>query len=80
MKKLKQLTMRFGKMIFGFVLIAIGIFFAKYSGLGLSPWDLMNDGVANALNITLGQASIVVGIAFLVLTLSCMSAWVTVQC
>jgi len=58
--------MRFGKMIFGFILIAIGIFFAKYSGLGLSPWDVMNDGVANALNITLGQSSILVGIAFLV--------------
>lgn len=58
--------MRFGKMIFGFVLIAIGIFFAKLSGLGLSPWDLMNDGVANALHITLGQASILVGIAFLI--------------
>lgn len=62
---MKSLIIRFVKLFFGFFLLAVGIAFSFNAGLGLSPWDVLNHGVSKVLPITMGQASIVIGLIIL---------------
>lgn len=52
----------------GFLLCAIGVVMALNSNLGLSPWDVFHQGLTNVINITIGQAGIVVGIVIVIIT------------
>ena len=49
----------------GLVLIAVAIVSLLESGLGLAPWDVFHLGVAEHSPLTIGTASIVVGLAVL---------------
>ena len=46
----------------GFFLAALGIVFMIKANLGLSPWDVLHQGITKVMPITMGQANIVVGI------------------
>lgn len=50
------------KLMLGFFLAALGIVFMINANLGLSPWDVLHQGITNVIPITIGQANIVVGI------------------
>ncbi len=63
----KSLTIRLVKVFFGLFILALGIVLAYQSNLGLSPWDVLHDGVTNYLPITIGQATIIVGVAILLI-------------
>jgi uncharacterized membrane protein YczE len=52
----------------GFFLCACGTVMALNSKLGLSPWDVFHQGLTNVINITMGQASIMVGVAVVIIT------------
>lgn len=52
----------------GFLLCAIGVVMALNSKLGLSPWDVFHQGLTNVINITIGQAGIVVGVVIVIIT------------
>ena len=59
------LALRAPSLFLGLVLIAIAIVSLLESGLGLAPWDVFHLGVAEHSPLTIGTASIVVGLAVL---------------
>lgn len=53
---------RFIRLILGLALYAIGITFTIQANIGLAPWDVFHQGLANTLHTTIGLASIVVAV------------------
>jgi len=60
-------AVRIPSLFVGLVLIAIGIVLLLRSGLGLSPWDVLHQGLARHSPLTIGTASVVVGLTVLVI-------------
>jgi uncharacterized membrane protein YczE len=58
---------RWAKLLAGLAFIGIGVAFTKQANLGLGPWDVLNDGLAQLTGIELGTASIIVGALVLLL-------------
>ncbi len=58
---------RWAKLLTGLACIGIGIAFTKQANLGLGPWDVLGDGLAQLTRIQLGSASIIVGALVLLL-------------
>lgn len=58
---------RVGKLFLGLFLYALGIVMTINANLGLAPWDVFHQGISINMGITMGQASIYVGLAFVVL-------------
>lgn len=56
------------KMTIGFFLCACGTVMALNSNLGLSPWDVLHQGLTNVSILTIGQASIIVGVIIVIIT------------
>lgn len=52
-------------LFFGLVLIAVAIVLLLESGFGLPPWDVLHMGLSRHSPLTLGTASVVVGLAVL---------------
>ena len=52
---------RWAKLLVGLAAIGIGVAFTKQANLGLGPWDVLGDGVAQIAGIQLGTASIIIG-------------------
>src|SRR5688500_8119958 len=59
------LGVRYAGLVFGLFLCAAGIVALLESQLGLSPWDVLHQGLANHSPLTYGTANIAVGIAVL---------------
>lgn len=55
------------RLFIGLFLFAVGIVLTINANLGLSPWDVFHQGVSNLTGITMGQASIAVGIILVAL-------------
>jgi uncharacterized protein len=56
---------RFAWLVFGLVLCACGIVCFLESELGLPPWDVLHQGLAEQLGITFGAANILVSVLVL---------------
>lgn len=56
------------RMTLGFLLCACGTVMALNSNLGLSPWDVFHQGLTNVISLTIGQASIMVGVVVVIIT------------
>ena len=52
-------------LVFGLFLFALGIVFLLESGLGLSPWDVLAQGISDHTPLSFGTASIVIGVCVL---------------
>lgn len=52
---------RWAKLLAGLAFIGIGVAFTKQANLGLGPWDVLGDGLAQLAGIELGTSSIIVG-------------------
>ena len=50
----------------GLMLFAFGYHLQVVANIGLSPWTALNDGLAIHLNMTLGQASIIISIIIVI--------------
>ncbi len=59
------------RLLAGLFLLAFGIALAYQSGLGLTPWDVLNDGLSRTLPITFGIASIGTGAIVLLIVVLC---------
>ncbi|MDQ5821078.1 MAG: hypothetical protein M3540_06535 [Actinomycetota bacterium] len=57
----------FASLVFGLFLFAAGIVALLESKLGLSPWDVLNQGIAKHTALSFGLANIAVGLVVLVL-------------
>lgn len=58
---------RWCKLLAGLVCYGIGISFMKQSELGMSPWEVLNDGISKISGVQIGTVSIFIGILVLVL-------------
>jgi len=63
-KKILNLLFR---LFIGLFLYSIGIVMTINSNLGLAPWDVFHQGLAVKTNMTIGQASILVGIVLVII-------------
>jgi uncharacterized membrane protein YczE len=61
---------RWAALASGLVLFAAGIVLILESGLGLSPWDVLNQGIADRTPLSFGVANIVVAFGVLALALA----------
>jgi uncharacterized membrane protein YczE len=61
---------RSASLVFGLFLFALGIVFILESKLGLSPWDVMNQGIARHSPLSFGAANVVVALLVLLLAWS----------
>ncbi|MFT8348635.1 YczE/YyaS/YitT family protein [Clostridium saccharoperbutylacetonicum] len=65
MKVISSLVIR---ITIGFFLCACGTVLALNSNLGLSPWDVFHQGLTKISSVTMGQASIIVGVIIVIIT------------
>ncbi|MGC2241743.1 MAG: hypothetical protein WA726_12990 [Acidimicrobiia bacterium] len=63
------LKRRLTQLIFGLVLFGVGIGLMLQSGLGLPPWDVLHQGLAEQFGLTVGIWSIIVSVGVLALWL-----------
>lgn len=66
---MKNEIKKYTKLIVGLFLCAVGIVTILNSNLGLSPWDVLNQGLNIKFGITLGQANIIVGVIVILIGL-----------
>jgi uncharacterized membrane protein YczE len=64
---MKQMILRFLRLFIGIFVCSVGIVMTINANLGLAPWDVFHQGLANKVGITIGQATIVVGVFFVIL-------------
>jgi uncharacterized membrane protein YczE len=60
-----QLRVRAPRLIVGLTIIAVGVALMVQAGLGLSPYEVLNQGLAERTPMTIGQASIAIGLLVL---------------
>ena len=59
---------RWARLFLGLWLFAVGTFMTLESGLGLSPWDVLNDGLRRRTPLSFGAAVILVGVVLVLVT------------
>ena len=62
----KKIVLRIGRLFFGLFLFSLGIIMTINANLGLQPWDVFHQGMSKNLNITIGQANIMVGATLII--------------
>ena len=63
---MKQIIQRVIRLFIGLFLYAVGIVLTINANLGLAPWDVFHQGLSHLTGITMGEASIVVGLILLI--------------
>ena len=58
---------RLARLIFGLVLFGLGIAIMVMSGLGLSPWEVLHQGISQQTGIPIGTVGIITGLLVLLL-------------
>ena len=64
---MKAVMLRIARLFTGLFLYAVGIVMTIHANLGLAPWDVFHQGMAKTMGITMGQASISVGLILVIL-------------
>lgn len=64
---MKKILLRVLRLFAGLFTFAVGIVFTINANLGLSPWDVFHKGLTNTIHITMGQASMLVGLGLIIL-------------
>lgn len=62
----KGLFLPLVRLFIGLFLYAVGIVFTINAKLGLAPWDVFHQGISKLSGITMGQASILVGLVIVI--------------
>ena len=66
---MKSFFMRLVRLIWGLFLYALGIALTLNAQIGYAPWDTFHVGIAKTVGISIGTASITVGLIIIVVTL-----------
>ncbi len=66
---MQKLTTRLGKLVLGLFLYAVGIVLTIRADIGYGPWEAFHAGLSAVSGISIGNASILVGLAIIALTL-----------
>jgi uncharacterized membrane protein YczE len=64
---MKSYRSRFIKLIAGLFLYAVGIVLTLKANIGYAPWDVFHAGLSKTIGISIGTASIIVGLAILII-------------
>lgn len=64
---MKETGLRIIKLFVGLFFYSVGIVMTINAHVGLAPWDVFHQGTSNMVGITMGQASIAIGIILVVL-------------
>ena len=70
-----ELARRLPRLVFGLVLFGIGIAIQIVSHLGLSPWEVLHQGISFKTGIPIGTVGILTGIAVLLLWIPLRERW-----
>ncbi len=62
-----EIIRRVPRLVFGLVLFGLGIAMMVISDLGLSPWEVLHQGISGRTGIPIGTVTILTGIAVLLL-------------
>ena len=63
----QDLRERLPRLIFGLVLFGIGVAIMVVANLGLSPWEVLHQGISFRTGISIGTVAIITGVAVLLL-------------
>lgn len=63
-----QFILRLARLILGLFIVAFGIVIQIQANVGYAPWDVFHAGISKSTSLTIGQASIVVGLVIVILT------------
>ncbi len=66
---MKGEILKYLKLFLGFFVCSLGVIIVIKSDLGFSPWDVLHQGISKVGGITIGQASIIVGIGVITVDL-----------
>ena len=68
---MKSFVLRIINMLFGLFLYALGIVLALNANIGYAPWEVFHVGLAVQTGLSIGVASIVAGIAIVIIVTLC---------
>lgn len=71
----RELARRLPRLVFGLVIFGIGIAMQIISNLGLSPWEVLHQGISVQTGIPIGTVGILTGIAVLLLWIPLRERW-----
>lgn len=66
---MRDFFIRLVRLTWGLFLFALGIAITLNAQIGYAPWDVFHAGVAQALGISIGTASVATGVIILIITL-----------
>lgn len=66
--ELKKLAVKLVYLYIGFAFIALGAALTIKANIGVSPWDVLHQGLAQSLDISIGFSQILVGIVVIIIT------------
>lgn len=66
---MKEYYIRFLRLILGLFLYALGISFTLNAQIGYAPWEVFHVGLSKTIGISIGSASIIVGVIIVIITL-----------
>lgn len=66
---MKASMLKLGRLLLGFTLCGGATVVALNSKLGVSPWDVLHQGLSKTIGITIGQASIMVSLIIILISL-----------
>ena len=64
---MKNFIVRFINVIIGLILYALGIIISIKANIGYAPWEVFHVGLANTTGISIGMATIIVGIIIVII-------------
>ena len=67
---MKTYYTRFLRLILGLFLYSLGIVFTLNAQIGYAPWEVLHTGIAKTTGISIGTASIIMGVLIVIVTIS----------
>jgi len=62
---MKKLLLKTLKLALGLIIMGFSVAMSVHSNLGLSPWDVLHDGLSRLMGVQIGTASILLGFVIL---------------
>lgn len=64
---MKKVVISFIRLFIGYFVCAIGMVMTINANIGVSPWDVLHQGLGNVTGLTIGKANIMVGLTIIII-------------